>query len=194
MIKSCANKVTSFLVSNDAINDEEYEVYSYGFETLLAFIINISVILLLGLIVGKFVQTLLFLTCYCPIRQFTGGYHANSYRNCLLVFVFIFSINIITLDKLSYMNLNEVIICTTLISYIGICLLAPIEHRYNPLSTRQRKSYKKVAILLTSIVLIFVLLGIKYKPIYEYVLYSASVLVWIFIMLILAIIKKIRRE
>ncbi|WP_343098935.1 accessory gene regulator B family protein, partial [Clostridioides difficile] len=27
---------------------------------------------------------LFFLMCYCPIRQFSGGYHADNYFRCLL--------------------------------------------------------------------------------------------------------------
>ena len=41
MIKSCAEKVTSFLVCNETIESDEFEIYVYGFETLIAFIVNI---------------------------------------------------------------------------------------------------------------------------------------------------------
>ena len=190
MLKLCANKVTSILIHNDAIDKEDYELYSYGFETLVAFIVNILVILSIGLIFNKFRQTLLFLACYCPIRQFTGGYHAVNYRNCLLVFITIFLINIVILQNTRIYSLNEIVMLLAFISYIGICFLAPIEHRSNPLSHKEKKHYKKIAITLTSIILIFSAIGINFKTTYEYSLYSISAIVWIFIMLNLAIIKR----
>lgn len=193
MLKLCANKVTSILIHSDAIDKEDYELYSYGFETLIAFIVNILVILSVGFIFDKFSQTLLFLACYCPIRQFTGGYHAENYRNCLLVFITIFLINIAILHNAMIYSLNEIVILLAFISYIGIYFLAPIEHRNNPLSNKEKKHYKKIAITLSTIILTFSTMGMNFKATYEYALYSASAIVWIFIMLNLAIIKKDER-
>ena len=190
MFKLCANKITSILIHNNVIDENDYELYSYGFETLIAFIVNILVILSIGFIFDKFSQTLLFLVCYCPIRQFTGGYHAENYRNCLLVFITIFLINITTLHNVMIHNLNNIIIALAFISYIGIYFLAPIEHRNNLLSHKERKNYKKIAITLSTPILIFSVIGINFKTIYEYSLYSSSAVICIFIMLNLAIIKK----
>ena len=41
MFKSYASKITSFLIENKEINQDDYEVYKYGFEVLIAFIVNI---------------------------------------------------------------------------------------------------------------------------------------------------------
>ena len=38
MFKSYASKITSFLIENKEINQDDYEVYKYGFEVLIAFI------------------------------------------------------------------------------------------------------------------------------------------------------------
>lgn len=40
MFKSYASKITSFLIENKEINQDDYEVYKYGFEVLIAFIVN----------------------------------------------------------------------------------------------------------------------------------------------------------
>ena len=101
-------------------------------------------------------------------------------------------INIFTLNKLIYWNREDLIITLTCTSYIGIWILAPIEHRNNTLSCIEKNHYKKVVRYLISIVLIISLVGINLKFMYEYSLYLASVIVCIFIMLILAIIKEKR--
>ncbi|MCC0628954.1 MULTISPECIES: hypothetical protein [unclassified Clostridioides] len=46
MTESCVNKITSFLICNKTVNEKEYDLYLYGFKTLIAFIVNIIVILL----------------------------------------------------------------------------------------------------------------------------------------------------
>lgn len=193
MVKICAEKITAFLISNKQIDNSEYEMYVYAYETLIAFFINIVAIITIGFICNKFIHTLLFLCFYCPIRQFSGGYHADNYRKCLLTFLLMYLLNISILDKLIYLNRTNLIIILICSSYIGIWILAPIEHRNNPLTCDEKNHYKNIVRCLVSIVLTIVIIGIKFKIIYEYVIYIGSVIVCVFIMLLLAIIKDKRR-
>lgn len=190
MVESFANKITSFLIYSKVIEEKEYELYLYGFKTLIAFIVNIVVILFIGSMIDRFKETALFLLCYCPIRQFTGGYHADSYKKCLISFVLIYLANISVVEILAYNNLDHLIIVAMLISYIGIYFFSPLEHRNNPLSDNERKKYRKVAMRLASIVIIFSIIGINFTIIYKYSIYTGSVIICIYIMLILGIIKQ----
>ncbi|MCU9807309.1 accessory gene regulator B family protein [Paraclostridium sp. AKS46] len=189
MIKLCANKITSFLIYNESINSDEYELYKYGFETLIAFIINISIVLIISCIVGKFKYTLLFLCCYCPIRQYTGGYHAENYKKCLGVFIMIYLINTIMLECIKVLKLNDIVLLMEFISFIGIWILAPIEHRDKPLTHKEISYYKKVSRVLTGIILVFTFIGMNFKLTYEFSMYASSSIIWIFIMLNMGIIK-----
>ena len=40
MFKSYASKITSFLIENKEINQDDYEVYKYGFDYLIRFSIQ----------------------------------------------------------------------------------------------------------------------------------------------------------
>ena len=93
MIEFLSKKITSFLYSNNVIEKEDIEIYNYTFETIIAFFSNIVFILLTGWILDRFVCTMVFLLFYCPIRQFSGGYHAENYKSCLLVFILIYIFN-----------------------------------------------------------------------------------------------------
>lgn len=46
MFKSLSYKFANLLVKNEVIENEDFEIYRYGFETLIYFIVNISVALL----------------------------------------------------------------------------------------------------------------------------------------------------
>lgn len=191
MVESCANKITSFLIYNKTIDEKEYDLYLYGFKTLIAFIINIIAILFIGYILNVFKETALFLLCYCPIRQFTGGYHADNYKKCLLSFVIIYIANRSMIEALAYYKLENIIILILFISYIGIYLLSPLEHRNNPLNKNERKRYRKVAIFLSSIVLLFILVGINFAKIYKYSIYATLAIICIFVMLIFGNLKRL---
>jgi len=190
VIKNSACKITSYLISNNEINNEEYDIYLYAFETIIAFIINIAVILFVGFIFDRFTETLLFLLFYCPIRQFSGGYHADNYKKCLLAFIILYLANMYIIEKLLSFKSNSIVIILMTISYIGIYLLSPQEHRNNPLSKSEVKKYKKIVIYLSSFLFVTSTIGINFTITKECATYTASVIVCIFIMLILGIIKK----
>ena len=79
------------------------EIYVYGFELIISSIIETGALLLVGFLIGKFVETILFLVSFSSIRFFSGGYHANSYFKCfavtlvnyfLVLFIMILSIQV----------------------------------------------------------------------------------------------------
>ena len=153
MFKSYASKITSFLIENKEINQDDYEVYKYGFEVLIALIV-----LSIGLLFNKIFYSIAFLICYCPIRQFAGGYHANNYTKCLLIFILIFILTINTSSNVDSQIYTLMIFIISTLSYTGIFILAPIEHRNNPLTLREIKKYKKISRILAGGVFIFKLI------------------------------------
>ena len=58
------------------------EIYVYGFELIISSIVETGALLLVGFLISKFVETILFLVSFSSIRFFSGGYHANSYFKC----------------------------------------------------------------------------------------------------------------
>ena len=137
-------------------------------------------------------ESFLFLLCYCPIRQFTGGYHADNYKKCLLSFILIYIGNVYFIEVLMNKKVDYIIIVLMSLSYIGIYFLSPLEHRNNPLSKKEKLKYKKIAMLLISGVLLFSIIGINFNLTYRCSIYVASVIICIFTMLILGMIKQLR--
>ncbi|EQF23604.1 accessory transciptional regulator B family protein [Clostridioides difficile CD160] len=189
MFKKYADKMTSVLICNNMIDNNESRVYSYGFEILMAFIVNITTMLLIGFLFGKFTYVLFFLMCYCPIRQFSGGYHADNYFRCLLTFVFIILSTILIIENLNIYLFKNIIMIIASISWIGICLLCPIEHRSNPISNREKSTYKKVAVFISTVVLSMTVLSFLLNIFVDYFIYSVFAMFWIFIMLVLGKLK-----
>lgn len=195
MVKSSAKKITTFLFDNNYIDTKsyDYEVYNYGFEILIASIINFLVIFFIGFLLDKLVHTIIFLLCYCPLRQFAGGYHASSYRKCLFVFVVIFIATIFIANNLAYTNLKQIIILFSFLNCLNISLLAPVEHYNNPLSDEEKKKHKKTSRIITFIIFLFILISSNYSSMYEYLVYPVLALFWINVMMNVEILK-IRRN
>ena len=190
MFKSYASKITSFLIENKEINQDDYEVYKYGFEVLIAFIVNIAIVLSIGLLFNKIFYSIAFLICYCPIRQFAGGYHANNYTKCLLIFILIFILTINTSSNVDSQIYTLMIFIISTLSYTGI-FIAPIEHRNNPLTLREIKKYKKISRILAGVVYILTLIFMEIDKLRELSAYTCSSLFWINMMLCLGVLKQL---
>ena len=183
MIQSYANKLTLFLMKSETIDKEEEEIYQYGFEVLIAFLVNIIAILGVASIFGKFTQTIAFLICYCCLRQYAGGFHASNYKKCLLLFICLYTSNIVILETLMSYGLRNLIF---IISVISICLIGPMESENNELDEDQLIKYKKITRCIASIILLVSIL--IYGSIYS--IYIGSALILTSIMLVLELKRK----
>ena len=189
LIKSSANKLTIYMIRREAINRENFELYQYAFETIISAIVNISAILFIGIILKRFTETLLFLTFYCPIRQFSGGFHAENHFRCVLALITLYLCNTFILENLINLHASTFMIILTLISFAGVIYLSPQEHRDVPLNIDEKIKYKKIVTYICSFLLIISILGINFTITKVYAMYAASVIVCIFIMLVLGKIK-----
>lgn len=189
MIKLLSDKITYFLEDSKLIESEDNEVCSYGLEVLISSLINLILVLALGIILNKFLQTLVFVSCYCYIRQFSGGYHASSHGKCILTFLCMYLITILIAGNINDIHLKAVIISISILNWISIYLLAPAEHANNPLNSYELVKNQKNARIRVTLFLLFTIIGLQIQQVYEYTLYSALALCWINFMLILQVIK-----
>jgi accessory gene regulator B len=189
MFKSCGDKVTSFLVLNKQIDNNDYEIYKYGFKALIAFLVNIAIVIGVGIAFNRLIHSIIFLFCYCLIRQFAGGYHADNNRKRLVIFLCIFIITTLFSKYIYIKSYKEIVALISVISFIGIYILSPVECRNNPLSSKEINKYKKVSRFIAIIVIIYNLIILNNDRLYNYSIYISSALFWIFIMLFLGIIQ-----
>ena len=199
MVESCANKITSFLICSKTIEEKEYDLYLYGFKTLIAFIVNIVVILFIGYILNRFKETALFLLCYCPIRQFTGGYHADTHVGCNVCYCGTYMISLLMLRIQMYVRGTIITWLIALAGYLIIVLNAPLEHHNKKLTMEQKEKYMIVSAVLgiASMLISFILniIGVvirygKYSFLCQISLYINTMLLIIGLLLLLGVRKE----
>ena len=156
MFKSYASKITSFLIENKEINQDDYEVYKYGFEVLIAFIVNIAIVLSIGLLFNKIFYSIAFLICYCPIRQFAGGYHADNHLNCCIIFAGIYVVSVF----LRCIAEPPLVLCFIVVETLLILLLSPVESVNKQITSKRRRisRNRSIWILLANVVVCIVFL------------------------------------
>lgn len=189
MIKSLSNKITSFLVHKNSIDNEDSEVCSYGLEVLISSLINTVIVLFIGCILGKFMQTAVFIACYCSIRQFSGGYHASSHGKCIFTFLCMYIATVVIVGNIYSIYLKPVILLIGILNWISIFILVPVEHVNNLLTDLEKIKNKKNARVIVTLVLVGILIGLSLDLAYEYALYSVLAICWVNFMFILQIVK-----
>ena len=84
MITSISKKLASYLSRKNIIDKDKKEIYQYGYEVLISGLIGFAIVIILGILMNRFIESLLFLGVFVPVRQLTGGYHADSDRKSVV--------------------------------------------------------------------------------------------------------------
>ena len=194
MIESLSNRVLQLLVDAEVINETEevMEYYKYGIEITISSILNIVIILLIGLISGHFIESILFLICFVPLRQVTGGYHADSYLKCNLIFAILFALLLVVFSFTSSLITFNGCVLMAIFSITVFISDCPIEHKNKPLTPSQKRKNKYMAVILG---LLYSFAGVIAKVLsYTTGVIFLYTLMLISFLVIVATIKKIRKE
>lgn len=85
MFTRIIQKTVSYWVSEKLISDYDRDIYEYGFELILSSFINIVVILISGILVGRLPESIVLLVVVIPLQSCGGGYHAKTHLRCFLI-------------------------------------------------------------------------------------------------------------
>lgn len=145
MINEISKRISLSLLNRNIIKDELVEVYVYGTELFLSFILTSTVILILGSFMNMLVETLIFMTLFIGIRRTVGGFHANSYFKCFICTVAAYSI-IMLLSK--YCTLSPFIsLITTIVGSAIIAVWGPVENVHKKISEEKKQKFRIVGII-----------------------------------------------
>lgn len=146
MLEKVSKSITNSLRKKGIVLDEFADVYQYGFELLLSFLISTGLVIIAGIIVNRFIETLVFLIVFISLRSFTGGFHAMKYWICT---VSTFGVYSLVMFVSSYVSVNfyEFYILF-LIGSIILYIKAPVENPNKELTKKQKSKYKWISLAL----------------------------------------------
>ncbi len=148
MIYKTSSYLSSLLQKKGIISESQIELYEYGFQITIANFINFAISFLTGILFHSVMEAALFYFVFVSLRFFCGGYHADSYERCFVLFAVT---NIACLFAARILSAWE--------GYIGVCFFisvlwlawsiwmkAPVEHPNRPLSRQEKFLFKRRAI------------------------------------------------
>jgi accessory gene regulator B len=189
MIIFLSNHLTNFLCEKKIIDEEQKPVYVYGFEIIISSLIGMIIVFSIGLVLGKLIEACIFYVIFVVTRTYTGGYHANSYFKCNMVFFSVYVSALILTVALTYVY-NIVIHIMILVIYLSAVLgLSPMENVNKPMNEEERAVNRKKCIAISlfwcAMSLIVYTFSVKYAVLIALTLFSIAMLM---------IIEKFRKE
>ncbi len=187
MISFLSNFIALFLYRKKIIDEKRLPVCAYGFEIIVSTIIGFLLVLTSGIILGEFMEAVLFYCLFVGVRLFTGGYHADTHLKCKMTLL-ICCLFVLVTSK--YLKLSIGLQCLMLLLYlIVVFLFSPVEHINAPLTTDEKARNGKISIIMAITLTIISLSGRSYF--YKISFVSSLTL---FVIAILIIIPKIQER
>lgn len=146
MLEKASKSITNSLRKKGIVLDEFADVYQYGFELLLSFLISTGLVILAGIILNRFIETLVFLLAFISLRSFTGGFHAMKYWICT---VSTFGVYSLVMFVSFYVSVSfYVFYILFLTGSIILYIKAPVGNPNKELTKKQKSKYKWISLAL----------------------------------------------
>lgn len=158
MITKIANKLTIFLVNREIISREDIPIYIYGYEALIASMVNFILIVILGVIFHQGWQSIVFFVVFALTRVHSGGYHAQSYLKCNLVLALVFIITITLIEAIIFSKRDYTIVVFVLFYLSVILKFAPVPDSKKQISKAEEVKFREKILLLSAIWTILILI------------------------------------
>lgn len=136
-----SQKLAMLLRRHDIINDNDLEIYSYSFYSIISYIAESILLLLIGILLKEYIKALIFVIIFPALRKHTGGYHANTKVKCIILSVILFILYIF-IAKLIVVNSNAYYFSMYLISTIYLIVV----YEMSPARTPQKKLSQEIAV------------------------------------------------
>ena len=175
-------KLVDQLIKREIINPMDADLYLYGLRNGILLLISIIAFLAIGLIFNKFVEIIVFLLSYAPLRQYCGGYHAKTAKRCFIGSVLAILLVIVVLDNINWTI--ELCFLAVLISALIIFKLAPVADPNKPFDEDEVWVFKESARFVLAVELLLIVVFIQYGFIF---LLSSMSLAFIAIALMLVL-------
>lgn len=131
------------LIQDGTIVEEDKEIYEYGFHQGIIMLVNIICTLLIGIVMKMFLEVILFMCSYMPIRTNAGGFHAKTQLRCFIYSNFFVVINLVASRILTGHSI--LLLIMGILAATVIILLAPVEDQNKPLDKKEVEVYGRKA-------------------------------------------------
>lgn len=152
MTKIIAEKITCWLIKENAITESDKELYEYSVQNFFLTVIPIIMSILIGVLFSSPLNGIFVILPFASVRKFSGGFHAKKEISCLISSSLLLLLCIWLSTQLSD-SLIPLLIAG--LATVSLITFSPIDNENKALSPDETKEYKRItAIIVLSLILI----------------------------------------
>lgn len=163
MISKLSTKLVRKLIDISIINNTEIELYSYGFFILISQILYFILSVIFGVLFNIVLESIIFYVVFQFIRTNAGGIHASSELKCEVATTLSLFLCLGIVKLCDLYNLKLVILIFTLVAAVLIFLLCPLDTPEKPLTSKEKKYFRKKSWIILLVILTIIALSLFLK-------------------------------
>ena len=179
MISFVSRQIVRCLEKNDVINREQEEIYQYGFEIFISSFITLVITIISGVLLNCLLASAIFFLIFASLRQICGGYHAEHYWSCNLIFTVV--VNFVLLIY-KFMPMEQYKTAHYVFALASLCIVffyAPVENTNKPLTVEKKKLFSlisKISVCILTVIscLIYILYDSSYTKLIDVTLIAVA--------------------
>lgn len=187
MIERFVHNVIDEMVKKKIIQEQEREEYKYAFLSGSEKLITIGSILFVATLVKSLIPTLIFLFTFFSLRNWIGGFHLKTFKQCYIATIMIYFFVYIVSNKLYNMRILYVL---WIFSTILIMIIGAVNHPNVNFSYKEFIYAKRMARILLTIESIAIFFAVLCQYDSVMIFYAIMGIVLCAILLVIAIITE----
>ncbi len=181
MTYQLAQKMTRWFIQNCFLKEEDYDVYVYYIDSLLAKIFFYTEIAVAAIFLRMVPETLSYYWGFSTIRYTAGGFHAKTGKACAVISWITYFLSMIVIMSVAHLLSATLLVSSSLVLLIFslaiVLRYAPMAHINKPVPPSKKARMKKICVGFQVVhMLITVLLFTQHGYIYAFSLALGDVL------------------
>lgn len=148
----CTDTVVDWMIRCDVLQEEEKELYEYAVHSFFLLVSPLIFAGGIGFCMGSIKHGVALILPFMILRKFSGGYHAEKLRTCILGSGFLLFLCIMLS---MHVQCDWKLAIATVIASVSLIVFSPIDSENRRLDMDERRTYKKITVFC---VIFFVLL------------------------------------
>lgn len=189
MLRKVSEMIASYFISHGNAKEEDKDVYIYGIENLIYHIGTVLFMLCISIYLDNVMETIVFLITFKFLRNYTGGYHANTRVKCFITSVLVYLINVLIANNMKTVEHIKIIIILCAVSICLMIIFAPIENMKRKMTLQEKQSCKRTNRILLCLI-VFMIFILFYLKVISFGVYIALALITTTFSMIVELLKR----
>lgn len=147
-MKNNYSKIIDILIQRQYLQPEDKELYTYGLRITVQSLFNIVFVVVSGMVLGMFKESLLMFTTFFVLRKFLGGYHLDKFVYCFASSAAIHCLGLMLIKKQWLMS-DSVFLVLIWFCVVMVAMVSPVAHPNKEITEKERRVYKVFSIVLS---------------------------------------------